>query len=406
MLTSVSFSDADSGWVAGTLGSGVYASRAVLLVTSDGGQTWTRAYTSASTGTFIAVDRLDGRRGWAVGTFDGVRNAIMATADGGSTWELQGVAASEVNGIAMVDALHGCVVGNGGAVLGTTGGGASTDTAPPVTSVRGGGDGWRQRWVLRFVASDGVQGSGVARVQSSTAARGRWATGRTRVLTSGDHHEYDGVHKVRYRAVDVAGNIEADRTCIVRIDTHRTPRVESAPRKTANAGATIRLAYRISDREPCAGWAKGRLSVIRETGDGDGVTLVRVVRFPRRHTGVWRAVTLRGGLPAGHYYLCSFSATDSAGNLGLGGWDLAQGEVRRRPVLASTDAPSAVPGRPALVLTGDLRLHLATRSIASRLRSTSVLRRRPRRDADAHRRAALPDRAAAPAGAVGLDARR
>ena len=176
MLTSVSFSDADSGWVAGTLGSGVYASRAVLLVTSDGGQTWTRAYTSASTGTFFAVDRLDGRRGWAVGTFDGVRNAIMATADGGSTWELQGVAASEVNGIAMVDALHGCVVGNGGAVLGTTGGGASTDTAPPVTSVRGGGDGWRQRWVLRFVASDGVQGSGVARVQSSTAARGRWAT--------------------------------------------------------------------------------------------------------------------------------------------------------------------------------------------------------------------------------------
>jgi photosystem II stability/assembly factor-like uncharacterized protein len=314
-LAAVCFFDAEHGWAAGTLGTGIYASRAVLLATDDGGKSWARAYTSTSTGAFFSVARIDEARGWAVGTFGGVPNAVVVTNDGGATWRLQGVAPRELADVGMTDALHGCAVGDAGLVLTTRTGGSSADRTPPVTSVRGAGHGWRRRWVLRFAATDGTVGSGVACVQASTRAAGRWHTGRVLVLASGDDHRYDGAHTVYYRAVDAAGNIEAERSCVVRIDT-RPPKVQSAGRMTVAAGAPVRLAYRIVDRGPGSGRATCRLSVIRETASGFEM-LVRNIRIPLRRTGVWRALTLRAGLPAGSY-LCSFSATDTAGNMGAG----------------------------------------------------------------------------------------
>ena len=84
----------------------------------------------------------------------------------------------------------------------------------------------------------------------------------------------------------------------------------------------------------------------------------------------------------------------------------------RRPARAATRSCCAPPPRSSALRFSALTLVAllsARRAHAQHRREAAldvVVRRRPRRHADAHRRAALPDRAAAPARAVGLHGRR
>jgi photosystem II stability/assembly factor-like uncharacterized protein len=145
-LTGVSFGDDQHGWVVGEFG--------LILVTNDGGMTWTRQMSGVE-GILFAVHALSDKRVVAVGsdgvaleTLDGRKWSTIATptkkhlfgvwasndvtlavgADGvavsrsAGQAEFQAVATnvhSWLSAVALLDASHGVVVGGRGRVLST-----------------------------------------------------------------------------------------------------------------------------------------------------------------------------------------------------------------------------------------------------------------------------------------------
>jgi photosystem II stability/assembly factor-like uncharacterized protein len=84
MLDDVCFVDADNGWV---VGSDNTENDALIMRTTDGGDTWTRQ-TSAIAGEVMAVDFADRDHGWAASDqATGIGGyALQSTNDGGQTW--------------------------------------------------------------------------------------------------------------------------------------------------------------------------------------------------------------------------------------------------------------------------------------------------------------------------------
>ena len=86
-LTSVQFLDAQHGWVAGG-GSAPFShvSNGVLLRTRDGGQTWT-SIPQQLIGSVLRLKFVDGPRGWALCTPNGLcGGGVLTTDDGGHDW--------------------------------------------------------------------------------------------------------------------------------------------------------------------------------------------------------------------------------------------------------------------------------------------------------------------------------
>ena len=125
ILYDVSFPDPQHGFIAGEFGT--------LLVTSDGGATWTRR-TAPTEKTLFGVYFTTPERGWVVG-IDGL---VLRTDDAGHTWEVQHghPETTGVEDISFLDALknpgmyavrvegdHGVVVGDVGMVLTSSDGG-------------------------------------------------------------------------------------------------------------------------------------------------------------------------------------------------------------------------------------------------------------------------------------------
>ena len=108
----VHVADANSVWIAGEDGT--------LLVSTDGGATWTLAE-SGSTRHLRAIARAV-NTGWAVG--DG--GTVLRTNNAGSSWTVQASGSLQtLRGVAVFDAQHAWAVGDGGLVLRTADGGAS-----------------------------------------------------------------------------------------------------------------------------------------------------------------------------------------------------------------------------------------------------------------------------------------
>jgi peptidoglycan/xylan/chitin deacetylase (PgdA/CDA1 family) len=122
------------------------------------------------------------------------------------------------------------------------------DVTPPVTTVNGAGDAWhRQAVVLTFSATDG-DGSGVAFTEYRVDGRA-WKQGTELRVAAPADHANDGVHTIGFRSVDLAGNVEPEQTCTVKIDT-RAPGfrwVGLAP-STLYRIAPVRLRFRTWDR--------------------------------------------------------------------------------------------------------------------------------------------------------------
>jgi photosystem II stability/assembly factor-like uncharacterized protein len=118
----VSFVDADHGWIVGADFQPQDQSN-VILVTSDGGQTWTQQ-SSGIIGFFSTITFIDTLHGWAGGdTAVSGSAAIVSTTDGGVTWVAQPTPLGIVEGISFADPSHGWVVGFGD-IAATTNGGA------------------------------------------------------------------------------------------------------------------------------------------------------------------------------------------------------------------------------------------------------------------------------------------
>jgi photosystem II stability/assembly factor-like uncharacterized protein len=147
-LTGVSFADAQHGWTCGvTVGTGSLTSSAVLLATTDGGQTWQRE--KLPTG-FLAlgVDFASPQDGCAVGLSD--HGQVSAhTTDGGAHWTLSSTAleSTVLQTVTFVDSQHGWATGYAGA-----------SSKPVVLATTDAG----QTWVRQTAAGSSVSYNGVA----------------------------------------------------------------------------------------------------------------------------------------------------------------------------------------------------------------------------------------------------
>ena len=115
-LGGVCFADASHGWAVG--GVGVYDTHtakdgSVILVTVDGGATWTLQRSGVGE-SLQAVTFTDATHGWAVGGDDQSgtegRGVIVATSDGGATWTAQSSRTwPSFSAVSFPDARHGWV---------------------------------------------------------------------------------------------------------------------------------------------------------------------------------------------------------------------------------------------------------------------------------------------------------
>ena len=174
------------------------------------------------------------------------------------------------------------------------------DLTAPVTTVHGSDSAWHRSAVtLTFSAVDSG-GSGVGSTQADVDWAG-WAplSGVPAVLPVAGQ----GVHAVRYRSVDLEGNVEEARTCTVNIDAGRP--VTSARAALVRRGARVTLRYRVADLTPRA---NVRL-VVKTTAGAPRKTL----RPGWRGTNAPRSASWRCTLARGTYRFFVY-ATDQAGN--------------------------------------------------------------------------------------------
>ena len=121
-LFSVAFLDAAHGWAVGYDLNADARPTPLILATSDGGATWSSQDAGAAgTGTTLySVSFADAEHGWVVGntedsTGNTTGNVILATRDGGATWVAQYASgsgpSSELSSVCFADATHGWAVG-------------------------------------------------------------------------------------------------------------------------------------------------------------------------------------------------------------------------------------------------------------------------------------------------------
>jgi len=153
---------------------------------------------------------------------------------------------------------------------------AKVDTSAPVTTASGADDAWHNAPVtLTFNANDPL--SGVAKTEYKIDG-GSWTTGSSVTVSS------DGDHTVLYRSTDNAGNVEADKSVHVKIDT-------GAPVTTVDSGGedltlwhnhAVTLTFAATDPQGVAkteyavdggAWTTG--SSLTVSGDGDHTVLYR-----------------------------------------------------------------------------------------------------------------------------------
>jgi M6 family metalloprotease-like protein len=181
---------------------------------------------------------------------------------------------------------------------------ASTDWAPPVTTVGGAATGWRRTAVsLAFTATDD---SGLAAATSYRLDSGAWTPGAALDLAAPGDHSGDGVHAVAYRAVDMAGNLEATHKLTVRIDTAGP--VCRAPRSAAvRRGRRVTLYYSVGDK------LSPNADVIIRVRRAGGTKVVKVMGASGVGTGARHGLSFICHLPRGRYTF-TVTAHDLAGN--------------------------------------------------------------------------------------------
>jgi hypothetical protein len=183
------------------------------------------------------------------------------------------------------------------------------DVTPPTTTDDA-DDAWHRSDVtVTLTASDEPGGSGMLGARAMTQYKidgaGSWTKGTGVTIVAAADHLGDGLHTVTYRSVDAAGNIEADKTCEVRIDTTR-PAVKARRAYGARRGRTCRIRYEVSD---VAGVTVDTTISIRSSGG----TLVKKLRQKGQPVGTTLVARFRCRLAAGSYKV-TFAAIDQAGN--------------------------------------------------------------------------------------------
>ena len=101
---------------------------------------------------------------------------------------------------------------------------APSDITPPTTAITGADALWHNAAVtLTLTPTDDIGGSGMSEGLAATEykidAAASWSTGTEIIVGAPTNHSGDGTHTISYRSTDNAGNIEATKSCTVKIDT-------------------------------------------------------------------------------------------------------------------------------------------------------------------------------------------
>ena len=147
---------------------------------------------------------------------------------------------------------------------------------------------------------------------------GHWRYGAAEVtIGASGRHTNDGLHRVRVRAYDGAGNESGDTRYIVGVDTRRpTPGIPASCR--VRRGSTARVAFRINDKQPCPGVGLVGIVILRSNGR------LAAQYWPKKwyKANVTNSYPFRCKLAKGTYKLLVYAA-DGAGN------------VRKQPAVSS-----------------------------------------------------------------------
>lgn len=175
---------------------------------------------------------------------------------------------------------------------------------PPTTKVEGVPGGWARHAVtLRFIATPAPGGAPVAYTEYRIGA-GAWVKGTSAKITR------QGSTKIEYRSADTLGNVEAAKSCTVKIDSV-APVVSDFGRPVVWRGGKLRCAYKVTDATSKRVTTKLAITryhyPIKQYKLGTHMTGRRLVTSVTCRLGVgtwcWRVV-----------------AHDQAGNRGIGKW--------------------------------------------------------------------------------------
>jgi len=160
------------------------------------------------------------------------------------------------------------------------------DQTAPTTTVTGADSAWHNGPVtLTFSAGDNAGGSGVARTEYKLGA-GAWITGSSLTISAA------GSHTVSYRAADKADNVEAAKSCTVKIDT-------SAPTTTVTGADSA--------------WHNSPVKLAFSAGDNAGGSGVARTEY-KLDAGAWITGSSLTVSAAGSHSV-SYRAADKAGNV-------------------------------------------------------------------------------------------
>ena len=179
------------------------------------------------------------------------------------------------------------------------------DALPPVTSDNA-PVGWTSKTVtVTLTARDA--GTAVTETRYSLDG-GPQQVGTTLTIEALADHSTDGVHGITYSSTDQAGNVEATRSCAVRIDT-RKPTTRAPYAASVRRGLKAALRYKVVDLRPNGGSAKVVIRVRTTRG-----RLVKTLRVGVRPVNKLLTYRFRCTLPK-RTYKFSVYATDRAGNV-------------------------------------------------------------------------------------------
>lgn len=170
------------------------------------------------------------------------------------------------------------------------------DSTPPQTRVSGADDAWHAESVkLALEASDNL--AGVDSIESRVD-EGAWTKGGERTVLAKTDHSNDGAHVVEYRAVDAAGNREAVKSCLVKIDT-TPPQTQVSGADDAWHAESVTLAFAASDSLAGVAYTESRLDG-GEWTKGDTRTLLAGLDHADdgTHVVAYRAVDAAGNREA------------------------------------------------------------------------------------------------------------
>jgi hypothetical protein len=145
-------------------------------------------------------------------------------------------------------------------------GSGPSDTTAPTTVASGAVNGkwYRAAVTVSFAASDNAGGSGVASTEYSLDG-GEWTKGSSLLLPAPADHSGDLLHTILYRSADIAGNVEAQKTVKVGIDT-RKPTTKATASASARRGRSALLRYQVLDAVPNAGTATVTIKIRNRAG--------------------------------------------------------------------------------------------------------------------------------------------